>query len=124
MPSLANASTLLKWLAALYGATSVTAGAVGSHLLNPSDPKALHRFETAVQYHQIHALALLALWVASLSGLRRWEPAALLWGMGTAIFCGCLYALAWGAPAHFGQIAPYGGMGMILGWLALLRCRS
>lgn len=123
MPALADARTLLKWTAALFGATGVTAGAIGSHLLDPSDPRALHRFETAVQYHQIHALALLALWVACQSGVRRWELAALLWGVGSAVFCGCLYALAWGAPAHFAQVAPYGGMGMILGWLALLRCR-
>lgn len=105
------------------GALAVAAGAVGSHVLGHDDPVAAHRFETAVQYHQLHALALLALAGVANSGFRRWMPAALLWLAGTLVFCGSLYGLALGGPPSLAKLAPTGGMAMILGWAALLWIR-
>lgn len=113
----------LIWIAALMGSTAVAAGAIGAHVLGDQDPVAAHRFKTAVQYHQIHALAFLGLGAAALAGLRRWWPSATLWLIGSTIFCGSLYILALGGPAAFSKVAPSGGMCMILGWVALIAAR-
>lgn len=110
----------LVWIAALTGALAVAAGAIGSHIIGDADPKAAHRFAIAVKYHQLHALAFLALAAAAMAGLQRWLPTAILWLAGMILFCGSLYALALGADPSFAKVAPSGGMAMIAGWLALV----
>jgi uncharacterized membrane protein YgdD (TMEM256/DUF423 family) len=37
------------------------------------------------------------------------------------LFSGSLYALALGAPSRLGIVTPFGGVALLLGWLALLR---
>lgn len=113
----------LIWIAAVMGSTAVAAGAIGAHVLGDQDPVAAHRFKTAVEYHQIHALAFLGLGAAGLAGLRRWWPTAALWLVGSVLFCGSLYGLALGGPGVLAKIAPSGGMSMILGWLALFAAK-
>lgn len=108
----------LWWLTAVLGASAVAAGAVGSHILGHEDPQAAHRFATAVQYHQLHALAFLGMSVGQ-SKLTRWQPTALLWLVGLCLFCGSLYGLALGASPSLVKIAPTGGVSLILGWLTL-----
>ena len=85
------------WLitAALTGATGVVAGAFGAHALRSRlDPGALATWQTAVQYHLIHALALLALALfARATGRSVTLPSALLVA-GVALFSGSLYLLA------------------------------
>jgi uncharacterized membrane protein YgdD (TMEM256/DUF423 family) len=110
------------WLAvaALLGASGVAFGAGGAHALRSlMPPEYLPTFETGVRYHLIHALAVLAL---ALSGERRRValPAA-LFTLGTVLFSGSLYALALGAPSGLGLVTPFGGVALLLGWLALLR---
>lgn len=109
----------LWWVTAILGASAVAAGAVGSHILGHEDPQAAHRFATAVQYHQLHALAFLGL-AAAQTKVRRWQPSALLWLAGILLFCGSLYGLALGASPGLAKVAPTGGISLILGWLALL----
>ena len=110
------------WLAvaALLGASGVAFGAGGAHALRSlMAPEYLPTFETGVRYHLLHAVALLAL---ALSGERRSIalPAA-LFTLGTLLFSGSLYALALGAPTRLGIVTPFGGVALLLGWLALLR---
>jgi uncharacterized membrane protein YgdD (TMEM256/DUF423 family) len=38
---------------------------------------------------------------------------------GIVLFSGSLYALALGAPKGLGALAPFGGISLMLGWLAL-----
>ena len=45
--------------------------------------------------------------------------AAQLFAVGVVLFCGALYALAFGGPRWMGMVAPLGGLAMITGWLAL-----
>jgi uncharacterized membrane protein YgdD (TMEM256/DUF423 family) len=35
------------------------------------------------------------------------------------IFCGTIYALAFGAPRVLGAVTPIGGLSLIVGWLLL-----
>jgi len=80
------------------------------------DGEALSVWQTAVQYHFWHALALLA--TPQLAGA--WaKTAGWLFIAGVLVFSGSLYALALGAPRPFGIVTPIGGVALILGWLAL-----
>lgn len=91
-------------------------GAFGAHALKARlDGEALSIWQTAVQYHFWHALALLA--TPQLAGA--WaKTSGWLFVGGVVLFSGSLYALALGAPRAFGMVTPIGGVALILGWLA------
>ncbi|AKJ95207.1 MULTISPECIES: DUF423 domain-containing protein [Thioalkalivibrio] len=108
-------------IAALLGGTAVVLGAFGAHALQERlTEQALATWHTGVQYHFIHALALLlvaALWAHLANG---WAAAsAVAFVIGILLFSGSLYALALGAPRILGAIAPLGGTAFILGWAGL-----
>jgi uncharacterized membrane protein YgdD (TMEM256/DUF423 family) len=111
------------WLviAALTGATGVVLGAFGAHALRARlDPAALATWQTAVQYHLIHALALLALALfARATGRSVTLPSALLVA-GVTLFSGSLYLLATAGWKWLGPVTPLGGLCLIAGWLSLL----
>jgi uncharacterized membrane protein YgdD (TMEM256/DUF423 family) len=110
------------WLAiaALLGASGVAFGAGGAHALRSVIvPEYLATFETGVRYHLIHAVALLALALGG--GGRPIALPAALFTIGIVLFSGSLYALALGAPTRLGIVTPFGGLALLLGWLALLR---
>ena len=89
-------------------------GAFGAHALQARlGAEALSVWQTAVQYHFWHALALLA--VPQLSGA--WARASgWLFVAGVLLFSGSLYALAFGVP--LAVVTPLGGLALILGWVA------
>jgi uncharacterized membrane protein YgdD (TMEM256/DUF423 family) len=94
----------------------VVLGAFGAHALKSRlGGDALSVWQTAVQYHFWHALALLA--IPQLAGA--WARASgWLFVSGVCLFSGSLYALALGAPRELGMLTPIGGLALILGWLA------
>ncbi len=98
--------------AAILGGSAVALGAFGAHALkNTLEPKYLEIFETAVRYQMYHALALLAL------GLARWKGRSSLWLLvGTLVFSGSLYLLAFTRVDILGAITPIGGILQIIGW--------
>lgn len=110
--------------AGILGATGMVLGAFGAHALRDTlDAKMAQIWDTAVKYHLIHAVALLALaaWVearqAKSDGNQRvlgWV--ARCWVAGIVLFSGSLYALALGAPTWLGPITPLGGLTLIAGW--------
>lgn len=111
--------------AAVFGALAVMLGAFGSHGLKALlSPESLDVWRTAVSYHFIHAVALLAL--AMYRGSRPvsvWP--ARLWITGILLFSGSLYLLSTrtvhGLPLGFlGPVTPLGGLALTAGWLALL----
>jgi len=109
------------WLAvaALVGASGIAIGAGGAHALRSQIvPEYLATFETGVRYHLLHAVALLAL---ALHAGRSIALPAGLFTLGVLLFSGSLYALALGAPGGIGIVTPFGGVALLLGWLALLR---
>lgn len=108
--------------AGVLGALGVAFGAFGAHALRAKvTPERLAVWQTAVDYHLLHALALLG--VAVLLRLLP-EPgplklAALAWLIGVLLFSGSLYALVLSDLRWLGAITPLGGLAFILGWLAL-----
>jgi uncharacterized membrane protein YgdD (TMEM256/DUF423 family) len=95
----------------------VVLGAFGAHALKAQlSAEALSIWQTAVQYHFWHALALLAV---ALAGSGPWfKVSGWLLIAGLFHFSGSLYALALGAPRGLGMVTPLGGLALILGWLA------
>ncbi len=99
-------------------ALATALGAFGAHALKAhlSQDK-LEVYETAVRYHFIHALGLLAIGVLlrSIDGeLLRWSAALVL--VGIILFSGSLYSLTFGAPRLMGIVTPVGGLALIGGW--------
>lgn len=112
------------YLTAFIGATGVIAGAFGTHALksNLLAWGTLSLWQTAVQYHLLHAPALLAasLYAADQTQARRWlSRACFCWSIGVTFFSGSLYWMAVGGPHWLGPITPIGGVFIIAGWLCV-----
>lgn len=109
-------------LSGLSGAAAVIIGAATAHLdLAASIPRAPDWIDTALTYQMWHAAALLA--VAAGIAVRPGPAmtiAVVAFAVGTLLFCGSLYLLAFGAPGFVASITPFGGSAFIVGWLALV----
>ena len=96
----------------------VVAGAFGAHgLASQLDARSLQTFETAVRYHLIHGLGLLA--VGALVARDLGSTASLagaLMAAGIVLFSGSLYWLALGGPSWLGPVTPLGGLCLIAAW--------
>ena len=110
-------------IAAVVAALGVAISAFGAHGLRAhfdANPTLEPTFETASQYHLIHALGLfIAAWVTS-----RWPGRWATWGawlllVGIVFFSGSLYVLSVFNVRVMGAVAPIGGTALILGWLCL-----
>lgn len=108
-------------LAGTLGASAVALGAWAAHGLEASHGRrVVDLVETAVRYQLIHALAAVVAIGLSWQRKARWPViAAWLFVMGAVLFCGALHLLAFGGPRWLGAVAPFGGVTLIAGWLAL-----
>jgi uncharacterized membrane protein YgdD (TMEM256/DUF423 family) len=113
--------------AGLFGVSAVLLGALGAHAWRATllDRGMAGVWETAVQFHLLHAVALLGLagWWRGQGGStagRRAAWAARAWTIGIIFFSGSLYLLALGAPRWVGPITPLGGLALVAGWICLL----
>jgi uncharacterized membrane protein YgdD (TMEM256/DUF423 family) len=127
-----NASFWLR-VGAIWGFMAVAVGAFGAHGLKERfrslgdqfGPMATERpegiFQTGSHYHMSCALAILA--VGVLASLGKQGPALQVAGwsflVGSLVFSGSLYVLAATGIKWLGMITPLGGIGMLLGWVAL-----
>jgi uncharacterized membrane protein YgdD (TMEM256/DUF423 family) len=108
--------------AVIAGGLAVAIGAFGAHELRDM-LKASHRLEvyqTAVQYHFYHTLALLA--VGILMGQfasKKLKYAAIFFLTGIVFFSGSLYTLCLTNISVLGAVTPVGGLLFILGWVFL-----
>ena len=111
---------ILLSIAGLSLLVATVAGAVGSHALSFADAQALRSFETAVQFQFFHALGVVAVALVGLEGTGGALRAAAAWLMlaGTVLFCGSIYARALGVSPGIVGVAPYGGVGFMIAWLA------
>jgi len=109
-------------ITAITGGLAVIVGAFGAHGLESRlSEDMLAVYETGVQYHFYHVLAMAAL-ACSGGGLwgSPWAGRAFLaWTLGILVFSGSLYALALTEIKWLGAITPIGGVAMILGWAFL-----
>lgn len=111
------------FVAGLMGLLSVALGAVGAHVLDPTDADALRWLDTALRYAGWHVAALVALglYIRTARLPDRWAGlASLAFIIGLLLFSGSLYAMAFGAPRALSVVTPVGGVALMLGWLILL----
>jgi uncharacterized membrane protein YgdD (TMEM256/DUF423 family) len=105
--------------AAFNGFLAVTLGAFAAHGLRASlGPDLLNTFQTGVQYHMYHALALFGVGILMLhfpaQALLRYSAVAFVIGM--LLFSGSLYVLSLSGIRWLGAITPLGGLGFLAGW--------
>jgi len=108
-------------IGAVAAAIGVGLGAFGAHGLKARvSAEMLAVFETAVRYHLIHALGLLAVgWAAG-----RWpgswtQAAGILMVTGILLFSGSLYLMTLTGVRWLGAITPLGGLAFIAAWVSL-----
>jgi len=115
--------TLSKLFLVLGGANAalvVALGAFGAHVLKARiADDMMAAYQTAVLYHAIHALGLLAVGVVA-----GWLPGSGLlkfagWTMftGIVLFSGSLYILSIAGAGWLGAITPVGGVAFIAAWV-------
>lgn len=99
---------------------AIALGAFGAHALKDTLTEAgtLDVWQTAVDYHMWHALALVLCAVISKPG-RLMPLAVILFAAGILLFSGSLYWLALDGPSWLGPITPLGGLSLMLGWIFL-----
>ncbi len=104
-------------LACVLSFLAVALGAFGAHALKgtlqANDTTEI--WKTAVLYHFLHALALLAL--GAFPATNKLSP--LLFLAGIVIFSGSLYLLALTNIRWLGAITPIGGLCFLAGWIWL-----
>ncbi len=116
-----NHRIALAWAGTL-GATGVVLGALGAHALKGALVAAGTRdaWETAVTFQLVHACALLGFagWLrpAGASVSRRAAWAVRLFVLGTALFSGSIYGMAFGGNHWLGPATPLGGLCLISAW--------
>ena len=118
-----NGKTILT-IAGISGAIAVGLGAFGAHGLEALliQNGRLDTFQTAVNYHFYHTLALVGIGI--LAAIKpNWKGIAFsAWCMvlGILIFSGSLYLLSLSGITWLGAITPLGGLAFILGWCSLV----
>lgn len=113
-------------LGSLMAALAVALGAFGAHTLKEIlDPTDLATFQTGVQYHFYHSLALLGIGFLLHFGKKsRLNTAGWLFCLGIVFFSGSLYLLAVSKEMQLnlgflGPVTPVGGLMFIGGWVML-----
>ena len=107
-------------VACVLGFAGVALGAFGAHALGTSvTPERLAVWETAAQYHLIHAVVLLVL-ATRTTGAGALERLAVAgFTLGVLLFSFSLYALVLTDVSRFAMITPLGGSLLMLSWLAI-----
>ncbi|MEQ9468381.1 MAG: DUF423 domain-containing protein [Ekhidna sp.] len=110
-------------ISSISGILAVSLGAFGAHALKDKLTKAgtLETYQTAVQYHFYHTLALLAIALLLTKVQSQWlNYAGYSMTFGILIFSGSLYVLCFTGMKWLGAITPIGGLLFIAGWVCLL----
>jgi len=96
----------------------VALGAFGTHgLRGKISDFNLGVWQTGVQYHVLHALALIVVGVlCGRSDVRLFRFAGWLFAAGILVFGGSLYTLAVTDVKWLGAITPLGGLCFLVGW--------
>lgn len=104
-------------IGALLGFLGVALGAFGAHALREKlPPPLLQVWQTAVLYHLLHAVAILALGLYARAAGADVRVGGGLLLAGVIVFSGSLYALALTDIKPLGAITPVGGLLLLAGW--------
>jgi uncharacterized membrane protein YgdD (TMEM256/DUF423 family) len=108
-------------LGALLAGIGVAMGAFGTHGLREKvSERMLETWQTAVQYHVIHAVALVLVGVlAERFAAKALAAVGWLFVTGVILFAGTLYAYVLTGQKFLAMITPLGGVCFIVGWLFL-----
>jgi uncharacterized membrane protein YgdD (TMEM256/DUF423 family) len=108
--------------ASISGFLAVAIGAFGAHGLKQKiSEEMMAVYQTGVQYHFYHTLALLGVGIL----LQQFPHSLALkvsgWGMlvGMLVFSGSLYLLVLSGTRWLGAITPIGGLALLVAWFAL-----
>ncbi|MEM7580879.1 MAG: DUF423 domain-containing protein [Cyanobacteria bacterium P01_A01_bin.80] len=115
-------SQIFLTLAAIFGSSSVAAGAFAAHALKEKiSEHYLEIFQVGARYQMYHALALflVAVLIISTQSQTSLVVSGWLFVIGILTFSGSLYALSLTGIKILGAIAPIGGFAFIVGWLSL-----
>jgi uncharacterized membrane protein YgdD (TMEM256/DUF423 family) len=115
-------ASLALFMAAILGFFAVALGAFGAHGLKASlSAEMMAVYQTAVQYHFYHCLALLVVGLLMHSGVQHLSLriAAVLFFLGVLVFSGSLYALAITEIKILGAITPIGVLMFLIAWACL-----
>ena len=107
------------FVACLLGLLAVALGAFGAHALALSVPESRQAtWATAVDYHMLHVLGMLALAAVFRGAQSPWlVRAQTSFVLGICLFSGSLYALVLFDLPALGAVTPFGGFCFMLGWL-------
>lgn len=116
-----NAKLVIQ-ISALSGFLAVALGAFGAHGLKKKlSQELMSVYQTAVEYHFVHTLALLAVGLL----IQQWGKSAALttsasaFTIGIILFSGSLYLLSITGSRWLGPITPIGGLAFLTGWISL-----
>lgn len=106
-------------LGSLFLFLAVGLGAFGAHGLRDmlsADARAV--YQTAVLYHLVHGLGLIAIGIVTLlkPGAPMLRQAGWALTIGIVLFSGSLYVLSVTGVKKLGLITPFGGAAFLLGW--------
>lgn len=111
-------------ISGILGALAVGIGAFGAHGLQPilEANGRVATFETAVQYHFYHALAMLgiSIWYSIVPEKKVLKWTMVLFLLGILIFSGSLYILSLSGITWLGAITPIGGVAFIIAWITII----
>jgi uncharacterized membrane protein YgdD (TMEM256/DUF423 family) len=116
---------MILFIGAILGFLSVVFGAYADHGLRAQvTPEVLNSVMTAIRYHQIHALVIVAIGLALVQGGKFAEIPALRWAahvfvLGILLFSGGIYAAALLHMPQLTILTPFGGITFMVGWLVL-----
>ena len=116
-------SKLIIILAGVNGFLAVSIGAFAAHMLRDRlSPELLNTFQTGVQYHMYHALALLGigLMMLNFSASNLLRISAYLMMSGIVLFSGSLYLLSITGIRWLGAITPLGGLCFLTAWALIV----
>jgi uncharacterized membrane protein YgdD (TMEM256/DUF423 family) len=114
---------LILSFASISGMLAVGLGAFGAHALKAKleTNGYLSTYQTAVQYHFYHTLALVLIGFLMIKTPSTWlNYAGYSMMIGMILFSGSLYTLSISGIKWMGAITPIGGLFFIAGWFFLL----
>ena len=109
-------------IASISGFLAVAIGAFGAHGLKQKiSVDLMAAYQTGVQYHFYHTLALLAVGILlqQFPQSMAFKVSGWMLLLGMVVFSGSLYVLAITGSRWIGAMTPIGGVAFLLAWVAL-----